>query len=282
MITPIKRYVLVSVSGGRTSGHLADRIQREASYINDELVFVFANTGQEHEETLIFLDRMDKEWGLNLIWLEAAVQEGRVGTKYKEVSFKTASRNGEPFEDVIRKYGIPNKAYPHCTRELKEAPIHSWAKDNLPKGYYSAIGIRADESKRCSAKAAERRFLYPLVDWDVDQQEVSEFWSEQPFDLGIEGYRGNCTWCWKKSFKKHYRLIKETPEIYNFPRRMEEMYGLAGHHTDDNKRVFFRGNLSTDTLFELANLNNTDHAEGVLDHNTGCEDHCEPFSELAE
>jgi len=61
-------------------------------------------------------------------------------------NFTTACRDGEPFEAVIKKYGIPNMDFPHCTRELKIRPIHAFAKVYFGSvDYVSAIGIRADE-----------------------------------------------------------------------------------------------------------------------------------------
>jgi hypothetical protein len=63
------------------------------------------------------------------------------------VSFDTASRNGEPFEEVIKKYGLPGAGgYMHCTRELKANPIRDYA---MSLGEHQmAIGIRVDEIDR--------------------------------------------------------------------------------------------------------------------------------------
>ena len=47
----------------------------------------------------------------------------------KVVNFKTAARNGEPFEGVISKYGIPWSKAGHCTRELEENPIKNYLKE---------------------------------------------------------------------------------------------------------------------------------------------------------
>ncbi|SAK88039.1 hypothetical protein AWB76_06270 [Caballeronia temeraria] len=122
-----KPRLLVSFSGGRTSAYMSKLLK--AKYADKyELLFVFANTGQEHENTLIFVDRCDKEFGLNLVWVEAEViHEARKGTSFRQVTFDTASRAGEPYEQIIRKYGIPNRNFPHCNRELKLRPIYAYA-----------------------------------------------------------------------------------------------------------------------------------------------------------
>ena len=147
-----KENLLVSFSGGETSGFMCDWLIRNKS---DEynMVFVFANTGEENEETLDFVNKCDKDFNLNLIWVEAVVHHGeRLGTSHRIVDFKTASRKGEPFEEVIKKYGLPNQNFPHCNRELKLRPIHSYIKKSLGwTDYKTAIGIRYDEIDRMVA-----------------------------------------------------------------------------------------------------------------------------------
>ena len=180
---------LYSVSGGRTSGYMASLAR--VLHPSDNILFIFANTGKEDEETLIFLDKCDKQFNLNLVWVEAAVNPlVGVGTSYKIVDFNTAARDGKPFKAVIEKYGIPNKAYPHCNRELKLAPIHKYAKDFF-KGdkYKTAIGIRTDESRRVSAKADVAHnggIIYPLIELvPTDKQDVNSFWEDMPFNLNL-------------------------------------------------------------------------------------------------
>ena len=105
----MKKKLFVSFSGGETSGYMCWYLKNQRQ--NDfEMIFVFANTGEENEETLKFVDQCDKEFDLNLVWIEAVFNpEFGIGTNYKIVNYKTASRNGEPFKDGISKLGIPNK-----------------------------------------------------------------------------------------------------------------------------------------------------------------------------
>ena len=113
------RNLLVSFSGGETSGFMAQWLKnhyREFGYEN--IVFVFANTGLENEQTLQFVENCDVNFGLKLHWVEALVWQGeRKGTGQTITDFEHAKRKGEPFEAIIQKYGIPNQATPHCTRE---------------------------------------------------------------------------------------------------------------------------------------------------------------------
>ena len=63
------------------------------------------------------------------VWVEAVAHAERgIASTHRIVDFSTASRNGEPFEDVIKVYGIPNMNYLHCTRELKANAIRSYMR----------------------------------------------------------------------------------------------------------------------------------------------------------
>lgn len=260
--TPPRR-LFISFSGGETSALMMLWILLNWRDRYDDIRVVFANTGQENEKTLVFVDRVSKHFGVDIVWVEAVVHQGeRRATTHRVVTFETASRQGEPFEEVIRKYGITNKVYTHCTPELKRRPMESYlASIGWAKGTYdTAIGIRADEADRISSQSKKRRLVYPLLSaWPTTKPEVNAFWRAQPFRLGLKGYEGNCSWCWKKSLRKHLTIIGETPEVYDFPRRMEALYGDVGAEfvpkpgykplPEGYRRHFFRGGASTDDLF---------------------------------
>lgn len=134
-----KLYVVL-FSGGRTSAFLAKYIKENPKY--KKCIFVFMNTGKEREETLKFANKCDKEFGLNLVWLEAVINNKKgKGTTYREVTFETASRNGEPFEAMLKKYPLPNNKASNCTRELKQRPIDSYLKDLLELDAFKKFAI---------------------------------------------------------------------------------------------------------------------------------------------
>lgn len=255
----MKKRLKVSFSGGKSSALMAKLIKENCSD-EYEIIYTIANTGEEREETLIFADKCDKEWGLNLIWLEAVINpESGEGTRHKVVTFETASRNGEPFEAMIRKYGVPNLTFKPCNRELKLSAMKSYMDSIGWDSYKIAIGIRIDEDRR--AKNAEQLgIVYPLKDWwPTDKQDVNSFWENYHFQLGLKEHEGNCKWCFQKSERKHLLAISENPEFYDFPRRMEKEYGFHGSPyygipKDGAKpRVIFRKNMSTDDLFAYSN-----------------------------
>jgi len=280
----MRRKVCVSFSGGRTSAFMAYWAKHN---IDADLCFIFANTGCEHEKTLEFVDRCDKEWDLGVVWVEASVHHGqRKASTHTEVSFDTASRQGEPFEAVISKYGVPNQKWPHCTRELKLNPIKSYL---VEKGWWGehemAVGIRIDEIDRMQADAKKKRIFYPLISHvPMTKDQVAEWWSRQNFDLGLPPILGNCVWCWKKSDRKLMTLAQDDPSIFDFPDRMERQYGHKSLEKTGKMATFFRLNRSAQDIIasskepferwqENSPIQNVLFSE--LDLAGGCSESCE-------
>ena len=101
-----ERKYQISFSGVRTSAYMTKMLIDNFSD-KYEFIVTFANTGMEHNKTLEFVNNCDKYFGFNTIWLEADVFHGeRKGTGFRIVDFETASRNGEPFRDVIKNMGF--------------------------------------------------------------------------------------------------------------------------------------------------------------------------------
>ena len=239
---------VVLFSGGRTSAFLAKYMKEHPHYKN--CIFVFMNTGKEREETLQFADKCDKEFGLNLVYLEALVNnEKGKGTTYKIVDFETASRNGEPFEAMLKKYPLPNNMASNCTRELKQRPIDAYLRDNYKDfDIIKVVGIRADEAHRKSVNAEIEKVIYPLCDEvKIDSRFIRNWWEKHTFDLGLKDYQGNCDLCFKKSLKKRLTIIKENPESAKWWLEMEQKY-----RSEEIPRFDLRTNKSIEELVEMA------------------------------
>ena len=281
--------IVVSFSGGRTSAYMGWWLKYHTDH---ELKFVFMNTGWELPETLDFLRECDQRWNLDLVWLEAVINHngrGRgFGTKHKVVSYETASRGGgnTPFQSMVPKYGIPNVSYPHCSRELKENCFLSYTKSAGIDKHAIAIGIRSDEVDRVSPDYKKKNLVYPLITMNPTRKsDVKWWWQQQAFDLGIFDYQGNCSNCYKKSFRSLCTIMQETPEAFEFTARMEREHGLSGHNEDGTERVFFRGNRSTEDLRILLNdpsfkpqtESNAVQKDMFWDSTGGCSESCEVF-----
>ena len=194
-----KGNLLVSFSGGETSGFMVKWLMDNKS---DEynMIFVFANTSQENEDTLRFANLCDKAFGMNLVWIEAAVNpiNGK-GTRATVTNYANAKRNGEMFEDVIKKYGLTSPKSPVCTRELKGYAIKAYARSIGWKNntYELAIGIRADEFDRVSDRRKEEKLVYPLIEFtEKTKKDVNSFWRDMPFRLKIKTQPATASLTW--------------------------------------------------------------------------------------
>lgn len=281
--------LFISFSGGRTSAYMTWRLLQETRAT--DIVVGFANTGKEDERTLKFVDECDKRLGFGSVWIEAKVNaESGSGTSFRFVNYKTASRAGEPFEAVIQKYGIPNKNFPHCTRELKLHPMTSYLRSiGWEAGSYdTAIGIRADEVDRISATADQNKIIYPLVGWGIRKSDILNWWAKQDFDLDLPEHRGNCVTCWKKSDRKLLTIAAEDPFAFKFFDRMERTYPNAGPGDFDRPRHFFRRNQSARDIIERSRhpfvkwrpeALQLQMFDPEMDVGGGCGDSCEVFAD---
>ena len=287
------KHIVVSFSGGRTSAYMAKMLIDQHGLEN--VTCVFANTGSEHEKTLDFVHECDKRWGLNVIWLEAKVNhEGRgrgFSTTYTVVDYESASRDNEPFEEVIKKFGLANTKYLHCTRELKERPITAWTRDNYAKGGYNlAIGIRSDEMDRQNLVAkVTRNITYPLIEMGKTISDVESYWESSSFDLGIPSYLGNCVTCHKKADRKLFTIAMEDPSYFDWIIYAEDKYSQIGSD-QGGRKVYRKNRTARDIIFEANNtpfkpwedLSKDDFIEQFefdLDLGGGCGDSCEVFSD---
>lgn len=292
-----KENLLISFSGGRTSAmmtkYLLDNYKDRYN-----MVVVFANTGKEREETLEFVNKCDIEFGFNTVWVEAFVHnKANKGTTHVITNFENAERNGEPFEDVILKYGMPNQNAPHCTRELKQNPIKSFAKSIGWKNYITALGIRSDEPKRLDwDKKQKHKLLYFAELFNVTKSDVNLFWKKQSFDLELKSYEGNCDLCWKKSLRKLMTIVKDNPELAKWWEEMENKYQNFTPESRIKKAKppyrFYRDNMTISEIIEESKFD-FEHAkdesqsinshkqlalwDSFLDSNYGCTESCELF-----
>lgn len=202
---------MISHSGGRSSAMMAKIICDNLP--KDERIICFANTGKEHEKTLEFVRDFTIHFGHQIYWIEYCPING-----FKLVDFESASRNGEPYAALVtkRKY-VPNVVTRYCTTELKIRPIKKFMKSLGFTEWYNAIGIRYDEPNRkarlansCAKEPYET--IAPLFDLRVTKPDTFTFWSQQPFDLEIPDFLGNCDMCFLKSRAKLKKIIKEQPE----------------------------------------------------------------------
>lgn len=207
---------LISFSGGRTSGYMLHEVLRaHGGTLPSDVHVTFANTGKERPETLHFVHDCGAHWGVAVRWLER--REGG----FAEVGFNSASRSGEPFAALIaKKKYTPNAVTRFCTVELKIMVMRDFARSLGWDQWTNIIGLRYDEGMRVLKALARNdegkerwKCAMPLAKAKVTRQAVMAFWAEQPFDLQLKSYEGNCDLCFLKARNKLAAIIRENPGI---------------------------------------------------------------------
>ncbi|NIL19741.1 phosphoadenosine phosphosulfate reductase family protein [Pseudomonas sp. AN3A02] len=244
---------VVSFSGGRTSAYMLRQVLDNNDDLSD-LVVTFANTGKEHPATLEFVRECAERWDVPIVWLEFRDDEAG----FAVVDYATASRQGEPFEALIRKRRyLPNPVTRFCTIDLKIRIIHKYLRsmglstEEAPVDMMT--GIRADEPRRVekirhrksTSESKWATMVMPLADAGVGIQDVTDFWAGQPFDLmlpTINGrtLEGNCDLCFLKGAKQVYSIIasdrNEPIRKGDWWARMESSVVSGGKFTGDGAR----------------------------------------------
>ncbi|MBK3458880.1 phosphoadenosine phosphosulfate reductase domain-containing protein [Pseudomonas haemolytica] len=243
---------VVSFSGGRTSAYMLRQVLDNNDDLSD-LVVAFANTGKEHPATLDFVQECGERWGVSIAWLE--FRDDDAG--FAVVHYATASRQGEPFEALIRKRKyLPNPVTRFCTIDLKIRIIHKYLRslglstEEAPVDMMT--GIRADEPLRVAKIRARKStseskwasMVMPLADTGIGVQDVTDFWTNQPFDLMLttvngRTLEGNCDLCFLKGAKQIYSIIaSDRPKAFWWA-RMESEVISGGKFTGDGDRFRF-------------------------------------------
>lgn len=208
---------VISFSGGRTSGFMLRKVlDAFDGKIPSGSHVVFANTGKEHDGTLEFIRTISERWAVHIAWVERIFDK----PNFKIVSFETASRNGEPFSELIRrKKFLPNPLMRFCTSELKVRCIADYVKAQGVECATMAVGLRADEPRRVHRVQSDIRFGFdyecPMHKAGHTLKDVQQFWREQAFDLKLPNNDrafGNCDLCFLKGAGVIERVLREEPQ----------------------------------------------------------------------
>lgn len=213
--------VLISFSGGRTSGFMLHQILKNNGDLPDRCKVVFANTGREMPETLDFVEECSSQWSVPIIWLEYR----KAKPKFEIVSHNSASRDGKPFEDAIAgKTGnafLPNQAIRYCTQEMKVLTIKRYLVAHGWKRWTNTVGIRSDEAHRLKASKDKRWQNWFPLSKGYCKRDVNAFWSSNSFDLRVTKGFGNCDGCFLKSEAQLAALKRDHPDRFQWWSNME-------------------------------------------------------------
>lgn len=253
--------IVISISGGRSSGMMARHIQTSDKYKDYNKLFVFANTGMERSSTIQFLRDSIEYWGMDIYVVEGKYSSvlGE-GVGYTITDFDNLSMDATPFEGAIMHkskgafYGLPNTSAPYCSDAMRSIPIKKFSDDVFGRGnYVMAIGYRREDMpKRISWKEIEldKKRVYPLLtDFEnpIGLMDLNRWWNKQDFKLSIHSDLGNCEMCWKKSDRKIVDDIRYGTRFIEWFDKMEKKY----------ENTMFRGRKSIHDFVKMSKLPTT-------------------------
>jgi hypothetical protein len=191
---------LVSFSGGRTSAYLVHLMEGRRKGLGWDVRYVFMDTGAEHPKTYDFIRNLIRHWGIKLTCLRVVVNpELGEGNSYREVDPGDLHHDLEPWKACTSKYGNPSVSTPYCTKEMKTRPLGKWINDHLKGEVTQWLGMRVDEPRRLKTRDG---YSYLADISDFTKEDILDWWEDQPFDLDIPEWLGNCVFCVKKNHKK--------------------------------------------------------------------------------
>jgi len=248
---------LISFSGGRTSAFMLKKIiDAYKGNLPDDIYVVFANTGKEVPETLDFINECQLNWNLKVRWLELDIHQERPIYRTKEVSYETASRNGEPFEALIdRKKFLPNNSMRICTSELKMKVMERFMRSQNYKEWFNVIGLRYDEHRRVSSQLKANQenknkweTIMPLYTDKKSVKHIYEYWKNNTFDLNLPNHggktlAGNCDLCYLKGTQTLVNILREKPKLADW--WIEQEGKVQAWRTEDRGSKYgmtFKGN----------------------------------------
>jgi len=185
--------------------------------IKPDILVVFNDTGVEYPETYAYIERMTKEWNLNLFRTKPLLTFWQCVRKY---GFPMIRRTGRPKQD-----GYQRRHYqPACCRWLKEWPAKEAFK---AKGVQvNLTGLRVGESRARMFTIGRLGQVYDHTHLKVKVAHPIAFWTTKQVDSYIEKHeiplneaylkgqeRVGCWPCtgyltWRES------LAKTHPEMY--------------------------------------------------------------------
>ncbi len=253
----------ISFSGGRTSGYMLYKILEAHDFnLPPDVKVTFANTGKEMPQTLDFVQACSDNWGVDIVWLEYAgrsVKQETVNEKrplydyrYNVVDYNSASRNGEPFAQLISDMGaLPNPMTRSCSGQMKIRTMKRYLIDQgfkLP--YLCMIGLRGDEPRRAvkmHGKINEQQDIWcPLYVDGKTKEDVGDFWDRQNFDLALPNNNGvtdwgNCDLCFLKGRSKRLSIIRERPDLADWwqveEQKANDQFDRRGHSYEQMKVI---------------------------------------------
>jgi 3'-phosphoadenosine 5'-phosphosulfate sulfotransferase (PAPS reductase)/FAD synthetase len=248
---------LLSVSGGKDStAMMVHALERGIK----NLRYVFADTGNEHEDVYTYLDYLETRLGVTIQrvrpdfakriagkreYISAHWAEDGVPQEQIDLALETLHPTGNPFLDMcIWKGRFPSTKARFCTDELKTIPITQQVVFPIIKAggrVRSWQGVRSDESARRATYKMHERGEFgiwihrPLLRWTaMDVFAICRKHGVKPNPLYLKGMnRVGCMPCVMCRKDELSEIARRFPDVIERLRRWEEMVSKCGKREHD-------------------------------------------------
>lgn len=221
-----KEKVTAAWSGGRCSTVMLYM----ALKINPDIKVMFINTGVEFPETINYVERIIKDWNLNI---QVIKPERTFWDIVKEYGFPSPRKSG--ISNNKRKSGD----IPPCCTWLKEKPIKKYCKLSGVEAFIT--GMRAGESKVRALVLRQKgeQFYYvksqdvwkyhPLAFWSTRQ--VSDYIVKYDIPINLIYEKIDRCGCWPCTAFIGWRenLMKANPKLYEYLNKRLSAEGMLNH-----------------------------------------------------
>lgn len=173
--------VIVSLSGGRTSGALVELFGPNADY-------VFVNTGFEHPKTYEFIRNIADHYGINVTCLRPLVNPKLgVSNTYTLQDVSEINMDTQIMVDHVTKYGCFTVSNPMCSERMKTVVMESYIKDHYEGvDYTHVLGFRYDEQRRILGQQGAK--IVKALGYDVEETyKLKQEWCAKLKELGVQG-----------------------------------------------------------------------------------------------
>lgn len=267
---------VISFSGGKDStAMLLLAIERDTP----DLSVVFADTGNEHEQTYDYVRYIESTTGVPIRWVKAEFAR-QIAGKREFVLTKWASKWGAPQEAIDRaaaalvptgipfldlciwKGRFPSTMRAFCSEELKRNPIIEQVQKPLLEtgNVISWQGVRRDESMRrrflteremkTTAENGNEMWNYrPILDWTADDcfaiHKKHGIKHNPLYEQGMG--RVGCMPCINARKDELLEISKRFPEVIERIAEWEKAVSLASKH---EVATFFASDASSDSTLQ--------------------------------
>jgi 3'-phosphoadenosine 5'-phosphosulfate sulfotransferase (PAPS reductase)/FAD synthetase len=266
---------IVSVSGGKDStATLLVAIARETP----NLQAVFADTGNEHQQTYEYLDYIEQATGVGITRVRAdftrqiAGKRTFIATKWREQGIDEAvvlaaldvlQPTGNPFLDLcIWKGRFPSRKAQFCTMELKRDPmLEQVVMPLLGQGdmILSWQGVRRDESlnrrylPECDEVGGGLFNYRPILKWDIPAVfEAHRYMGIKPNPLYSQGMgRVGCMPCINCRKDELREIALRFPEVID---RIDRWERLVQQASKRGAATFFAGSNAVSVRGPIAEM----------------------------